>query len=242
MRSFWLALQFLTRLPTPTITEPQPQELGRSLLHYPLVGLVIGALLWAMAVLLGETEPLLRAALLLSFWVGVTGALHLDGLADTADAWVGGQGDAERMLAIMKDPCSGPVGVTAVVLLLALKLAALQVIVQHELWGALFMAPALARAAVPLLFATTPYVRAQGLATALIERLPRTLLKHMVLLMLVLVLLLQGWQGLVLVAVVGGTVFLLRQFFMRAIGGVTGDTVGAKVELAELSALLFFAL
>lgn len=67
----------------------------------------------------------MRAALLLVFWVLATGALHLDGLADSADAWVGGLGDRERTLAIMKDPCCGPAAVVALVVVLLVKFAAL---------------------------------------------------------------------------------------------------------------------
>ena len=88
-------------------------------------------------------------------WVGVTGALHLDGLADSADAWVGGIGRSHRTLAIMKDPRSGPAGVVAVVLLLVLKFAALA-----SLPGARgcrwFLAPMLGRTALTAAFVTTP--------------------------------------------------------------------------------------
>src|SRR5690606_7992123 len=116
-----IALQFLTNLPIRLPGMPAPEEQGRSLLWYPLVGLLIGLVLVCGGWLLDDSANLLVAALLLTLWVGMTGALHLDGLADTADAWLGGFGDCERTLTIMKDPRSGPIAVVVLVLLLLLK-------------------------------------------------------------------------------------------------------------------------
>ena len=125
MIALLIALQFLTRLPVSLPCMPTPEQVGRSLLWYPLVGLLLGLLLWGAHLLLGQTPALLQAAIILALWVGLSGGLHLDGLADTADAWVGGFGDRERTLTIMKDPRSGPIAVVVLVLLLLLKFAAL---------------------------------------------------------------------------------------------------------------------
>ena len=107
-RSLWVALQFLTRLPLPGMASIEDRERGYSLLWYPLVGLLIGGLLVMLAAVLSDISLLLRAALVLTAWVAITGALHLDGLADSADAWMGGLGNRERTLAIMNDPYCGP--------------------------------------------------------------------------------------------------------------------------------------
>src|SRR5690606_7673193 len=123
-----IALQFLTRLPVRLPGMPEAQQIGRSLLWYPLVGLLLGGLLLALHGLLGATPALLQAAILLAVWAGLSGGLHLDGLADSADAWVGGLGDRERTLAIMKDPRSGPIAVVVLLLVLLLKFAALAVL------------------------------------------------------------------------------------------------------------------
>ena len=90
MLPFWIALQFLSSLPIRLPGMPQPQELGRSLLFYPLVGLLFGVLLWGLNQVLQGTPLLLHAALLLTAWVLLSGGLHLDGLADSADACFGG--------------------------------------------------------------------------------------------------------------------------------------------------------
>lgn len=96
MLPFWIALQFLSSLPVTLPGMPPPPAMGRSLLCYPVVGLLFGALLWLLHLALGSAPPMLQAALLLSAWVLLSGALHLDGLADSADAWLGGFGDRAR--------------------------------------------------------------------------------------------------------------------------------------------------
>ena len=93
MLPFWIALQFLSSLPIRLSGMPAPQELGRSLLCYPLVGVLFGLLLLGLNGLLGNAPLMLHAALLLTAWVLLSGGLHLDGLADSADAWLGGFGD-----------------------------------------------------------------------------------------------------------------------------------------------------
>lgn len=133
MLPFWIALQFLSSLPVRLSGMPTPQEMGRSLLFYPVVGLLFGLLLWLASQLLDGVAAPLHAALLLALWVLLSGALHLDGLADSADAWLGGFGDRERTLQIMKDPRSGPIAVVTLVLVLLLKFCALWVLVERGL-------------------------------------------------------------------------------------------------------------
>lgn len=89
------------------------------------MGLVIGLLVAIPAYVASASDPMVIAALMLTVWVLVTGGLHFDGLADSADAWLGGQGNTTRTLEIMKDPRSGPAAIVLVALVLLLKLAAL---------------------------------------------------------------------------------------------------------------------
>lgn len=240
MRGLWVALGFLTRLPLPSRRfDPSAAAARESLAWYPVVGLLLGGLLVSAAWLLQATPAPLAAALLLAGWVALSGALHLDGLADSADAWVGGLGDRERTLTIMKDPRCGPAGVVALGLMLLLKFAALLSLGPAQ-GVALLLAPLLARAALVLLLLTTPYARAAGLASALHEA-PR----------------LACWCGVALSALLaafcGGSgwralaasllVFVLwRRAGLRRIGGFTGDTAGALAELTELAVLLAVAL
>ncbi|MCG4455214.1 adenosylcobinamide-GDP ribazoletransferase [Pseudomonas sp. MMS21-TM103] len=241
MTALLIALQFLTRLPVRLAAMPSAQETGRSLLWYPVVGLLIGLLLLGVHYLLGDAPALLQAALLLVIWVGLSGGLHLDGLADSADAWAGGFGDRERTLAIMKDPRSGPMAVVVLVLLLLLKFVALVVLLQAGKIVVLLLVPWLARTLLPLLLLSTPYVRPGGLGQALAEQLPRRQLPW-VLAAHGTALLLFGWTG-VLALLVAGLLFLwLRRVMLQRLGGTTGDTAGALLELVECGVLLVLAL
>lgn len=237
MRPFFIALQFLTQLPVHFARHPEPQEIGSSLNYYPLVGLLLGLFLVLLAWILNDISALLSAALLLSFWVGLTGGLHLDGLADSADAWVGGLGNRDKTLAIMKDPRSGPAAVVVLVLLLLVKFAALHAILSTQYWAALLLAPVLGRTVLPLLFLSTPYVRKQGLGTAFVDPLPRGIIRIMLLTVLVLFLI-SGSIALGMVVVAICVLLALRHLMLKRLGGCTGDTAGALVEITEASILL----
>ena len=215
MLPFWIALQFLSSLPVRLSGMPEPAQLGRSLLCYPLVGLLFGGLLWGLDAMLLGTPLLLHGALLLTAWVLLSGGLHLDGLADSADAWLGGFGDRERTLLIMKDPRSGPIAVITLVLVLLLKFAALL--------G---------------LFLTTPYVRAGGLGQALADHLPRHAGWQGLLACAVGCVLVAGWTGVASLLIALAVFIGLRQMMLRRLGGCTGDTAGALLELLEMGVLV----
>ncbi len=235
-----LALQFLTRIPLPSLQRIEPRAVGRSLLFYPLVGGLIGVLLYALDHLLADVAPLLRAALIVTAWVALTGGLHLDGLADMADAWVGGHGDRERTLLIMKDPACGPMGVLALLLLLLLKVTALEQLAGHAAL-LLVVVPLLGRTALLLLFLTTPYVRKGGLGEMLAQELPRPAgwLTVMIVVVGMLSLAPSLWG---MVAMTGMVFILFRLMLLMRLGGTTGDTAGALVEVCEVAILLFAAL
>lgn len=241
MQPFLIALQFLTCIPVRLRGMPDPQEIGRSLLYYPLVGLLIGGVLWVLTALTADAAPALQAALILTLWVGLTGALHLDGLADSADAWLGGYGDRERTLAIMKDPRSGPIAVTVLVLVLLLKFVALLALLENGELLALVIAPLLGRGALLGLFLTTPYVRPGGLGDALSTHMPRA--KTRVVLVAVAVgCLLTGTIGFVALLLAISIALLARRSMNHRLGGTTGDTAGALLELVECAVLVGLAL
>lgn len=238
LKPFWLALMFLTRLPAPRLDDIRDRDMGRSLLAYPLVGLIIGGLLCLPLVVLPQADPLLLAAFITVLWAIITGALHLDGLGDAADGWLGGHGDAERTLAIMQDPRSGAAAVVAIAALLLLKLAALKVIVAHGAWPTLLLAPFAGRLAPMLLFLTTAYVRKGGISTAIVAHLPR----GSAWVVLVLGALALGVYSLPALIGVLAVFWLLRRLMLRRIGGCTGDTAGALLEITETSWLVAIGL
>ncbi|MDP2242403.1 adenosylcobinamide-GDP ribazoletransferase [Pseudomonas sp.] len=242
MQPLLIALQFLTRIPIRLAGMPTAEQQGRSLLYYPLVGLLLGGLLWLLQQLLAGTAPLLQAALLLSAWVALSGGLHLDGLADSADAWVGGMGDRERTLALMKDPCCGPMAVVALLLVLLLKFAALVALLEDGTLAALLLAPLLGRSAVLALILGTPYVRQGGIGQLLASHLPHPAAKAVLLAVAVGCLLLFGTTGLWALLLAGVTLFGVRRALMRRLQGTTGDTAGALQELVECVVLVGLAL
>ncbi len=245
LKPFLIALQFLTRLPLPWPPDHQagdyPLQQRRSLLFYPLVGLLIGVLLigvqYGLVEVLHTGSALLQAALLLAVWVAITGALHLDGLADSADAWLGGLGDRARTLAIMKDPYAGPAGVVALVLA---ALAAL--VTTNGPWPMLLVAPLLGRVAVMVLLISTPYVRAGGIGENLAAQDGRLWPWLIIGLSLLLAIWLAGERGLWVVLGVAVVGYWQRRRMLARIGGTTGDTAGALLEIIETTALLVLAL
>lgn len=229
-----IALQFLTRLPV-TVDDHGPEAVGRSLLWYPVVGLLLGLILVVVSMLLDA--PLAGAGLVLLAWVAVTGALHLDGLGDLADAWVGGHGDSERTLAIMQDVHAGPMAVAAVAAVLIAKFAAVAALLGEQGPLAVLAAPALARTAVPVMLMGTPYVRVSGLGSALAEHLPREALRWVLGITAAVILLLLGWTGVAMILAALAVTLLLRRALLNRIGGTTGDCLGALIELVEVAVL-----
>lgn len=241
VRSFWVALQFLTRIPVLRLMNISAQERGRSVLYYPVVGLLIGTILASTYVLLATVDIGLRSALLLLMWVLLTGGLHLDGLADSADAWAGSHGDREKALRIMKDAASGPAGVTAVVILLLFKFSALSALANGNIFLGLFIAPILGRVAILFLFVSTPYVRLGGLGADYATFMPRTA-AIIVLILATIVTIVLGKIGIAALMVGLGLLLILRRMMINRLGGITGDTLGAACELIEASVLVAIAL
>lgn len=245
-RALLLALQFLTVIPIKGNETLDKAALGYSLLYYPLVGLLIGLLLLGVAGFGSWLfSPLLAATLVVAAWVLLTGALHIDGLADCADAWVGGFGDRERTLALMKDPTSGPVAVAVVVLLLLIKVAAVQELLSlsagvaagFSFWWAVLIAPVMGRLCLLPLLLTTPYIRAAGLGEVLSQYFPRRAARWVCLVVGGL-LLLEGAVGLAVMLVAASLLWFLRRQMLQRLGGCTGDTLGATTELVEAGVLL----
>ncbi len=238
MHSFALALQFLTRLPVPFNLDANDQQLGRSVLFYPVVGLLIGLLLIISSIGLSGVHSFLQAALILTFWILLSGGLHLDGLADCADAWVGGLGDRQRTLDIMKDPAAGPAAVVFLVLIILLKWTALQIVLTSHQWQALLVAPLLGRTILLVLMLTSPYVRTQGLGEKLIRYLPAVPARQIIAVVLAGCILLSGLLPVISVVLL---ITGIHYIALQRLGGFTGDVYGAAVELTEVVVLIGFA-
>ena len=242
MTPFWIALQFLTTFPVRLSAMPTPQQNAQALLFYPVVGLLIGAILYGITLLLHALPLVLLSSVILVLWIWLTGGLHLDGLADTADAWVGGFGDKARTLEIMKDPSCGPIGVLSLIVVCILKWSALCVLLQQQqCYSALILFPVLGRLVPLFFFLSTDYVRAKGLGSQLSQYLARPIAMA-ILLLTPLVALYWAWIGAVVIATFYIVLWYLRYKFIQRIGGVTGDTIGASIEIIELATLFSFVM
>ena len=237
MTSFWIALQFLTRLPCPTnITCDDERQLGHSALYYPLIGAIMGLILIASGWVLEQfTAPsALIAIWLLTLWVMLSGALHLDGLGDSADAWMGGGRDRQRCLTIMQDSCAGTAAVVSIALLLLMKFIALEHLLTHTIsFWILLLVPVLAHGAVLALLLSTPSVRANGFSAHLSQHLPQKPGIAVILVITLLVILIWPMHGSLLLLGALVVTLLLRRMMLQRLGGITGDTCGALIEINE---------
>ncbi len=246
MRRFLLALSFLTTLPARLKEPPKPGDLGWAAIWFPAVGLVIGLLLAGLSYLLARIFPdLLAGGLVVAAWAGLTGGLHLDGLADCFDGLLPAV-SRERRLEILHDPRLGSFGAIGLALFLILKVSATAALLQagqswvwQPLLG-LLLAPVLARWLI-LPVGRQPMVRPGGLGAefALGLRKNEVFLGGLLPLGLTL---LGGWRGLLGAALALLAALGAVRLARSRLEGLTGDVLGLVVELAELMVLLAFAL
>ena len=243
LQALKIAFSLLTRIPVRLPEELDSRAWGRAVVFYPLVGLVMGGILAGAALAAGALgwNTGMTAVPLLLLWVGLTGAFHLDGLADSADAWLGGYGDRERTLRIMKDPACGPAGAVALILVLLTKWAALGPVLAAGQWPVLVLVPVLARAGVAGLFLALPCAVDEGLVQRAWQQLPRREVDVAVAVS-ALAALLAGWTGLTLLTVTVLITLAGMRLMKQRLGGFSGDPAGALVETVEAAGLLAVAL
>jgi adenosylcobinamide-GDP ribazoletransferase len=213
-------------------------DLGRSVAFFPVVGLVLGLVLAGLAALLGGALPsTVLAVLLIAALAGLTGGLHIDGLADTFDALGGGRGDRQRMLDLMRDSRIGAHGAAALVLGLLLKVFALAAVLQRRDLTLVLLFPAIGRWAVTPWIVLHPYARAEGLGRAFNgEARAREVAIATVIVAAAVLLLGPRLIAPALGALAAAALFAL--WLRRRLGGLTGDVYGATIELAEATALV----
>jgi adenosylcobinamide-GDP ribazoletransferase len=235
-----LAAGFLTILPVLPSAEVAPETLAASFGWFPLVGFALGAVLAAENLLL---TPLfgdaLAAALLTLTLIVLTGAVHLDALADTADA-LGAGADRRRALEIMRDSRIGSFGTAAIFFFLALEIVALATMGETRRAAALWLAPGLARWAMVAVGWNIDYLRAEGAGTMLLGPGDRNFALASAIVALAALPIL-SWRVLLAYAVTAALAAVLRAAYRRWLGGVTGDLLGAAGELVELAVLLVMA-
>lgn len=237
IRRFALALAFLTRLPVAP-AQASEVDVGRSLAFFPLVGLLLGLALAALAALAGVRLPAPVVAVgLVALLALLTGGLHLDGVADVFDALGAPGADRERRLEILRDSRIGAHGATALGFVLLGKVAALQAVVEAGDPSLLVVFPAVARWAAGLVLLGFPYARPEGLGSPFWAhgRASDAAWASVVVLAAVVWLGGNAWlAALATLALLAGFATLATRRF----GGITGDVCGAVIELGEVAFLV----
>ncbi|CAL78628.1 Putative cobalamin synthase (CobS family) [Bradyrhizobium sp. ORS 278] len=227
LREFWIALQFLTRLPTPRVAESRPDDLARASVWFPAVGLVIGACLSVIARVFQSADPWIVALAVLIAWIWITGALHLDGLGDVADAFGASHGKPERFVAVLGDPHAGSFAVVAIALQIAAKLVLIAELATGPTAWALVLIPAWARLGT-LVCTKTLLSLKPGLGASVANSVGWNWIV--------------GWGGVLAIGALAGAVPTLIAivlipviafYWQWRLGGITGDCHGASIEVTE---------
>jgi len=239
MKRFLIALQFLTILPVKIKSEIDKKDFGKSLSYFPLVGAIIGILLFLSLVLFMGLPHMVRVVLILIASIIITGGIHLDGFADTCDAFYGAK-SKEETLRIMRDSRIGVMGVIGLVSILLLKLGLISSMPQGMLWRSLIMMLVFSRWSQVLGCYLSNYPREQGKAKYFIEYGSKKEFVAGSFFVIPLFLLLAGLKGMALLGLSLVIVVLFINYTRRRLGGMTGDTIGATSEIAEVTMLLFY--
>jgi adenosylcobinamide-GDP ribazoletransferase len=235
-------MQFLTGIPIPLKKALNAEQLGRATAYFPLVGLIIGGILaglnWVFNLFLPGT--VVNILLIISL-VGLTGAMHLDGFADTCDGMAGHKPVEERWK-VMRDSRTGAFGVVGIALLLLAKYVALDNIPPDRMTAALLFVPVVSRWAMVYAIFAFRYARPQGLGTAYknATRWPQLIIATVLTLAIAAALYpLFSFAGFLLIVGILITTTVLGFYFRYKFAGLTGDTYGAINEASEALALIF---
>jgi len=235
---FFAALRFLTVIPLPSRRQARPEEVGRSLGYFPLVGLLLGLLIMGLDRGLELVLPTsVVSGLLVVVLVLATGAIHLDGFIDTCDGLVAGRTPQQRW-EVMRDSRVGAFGVVGACCLLLLKYVSLAGLPESSRMGALVLMPVLGRWAVVCSISAFPYARPEGLGKAFKDGAtwPGVALATIIALAASVGFL--QLQGLAIMFGVGLVTLILSLILKRKFAGLTGDTYGAVIEVAEVTAVI----
>jgi len=235
MKSLLTAIQFLTVIPFPKSFIAGEKELERCVPFFPVVGLCIGIIVAAVDYFIGIILPPFPASVITVIaMTGISGGLHMDGLADTADGFFSSR-PREKVLEIMRDSRTGVMGVIAVVLVIIMKVSLLISLSLPYRFGIIMLMPLAGRCSLVMMMTALSYVRSEGgIATAFIRGK-----SWLSVLWSVVFLVVTGWIGaqwiglsVCLSSILIGALFSLYCF--KKIGGYTGDTLGAVCEITEM--------
>lgn len=239
---FRLALSFLTILPGGRLGKLDKEDFASSVKYFPIVGLILGLIVAGIYSLVSlKLAQQASSAIAIVSLIALTRALHIDGLADTLDGLFGGK-DKEHTLSIMKDSRVGSFGTVAVSSIIVLKIFLLSSIAVALKLKAIIIFPVVGRWVATYALATQPYARDEpGLGSLFMgESGGRSLIISSLITIVITAALLRINAAVVMVVALALAILYIR-FVNVKLGGMTGDTVGALIELTETVALLTIA-
>lgn len=238
LRALGASLTFLTRIPLGSLAEFDGDDVARSSLWFPLIGAGAGAAVGAVATGLAHSlTPLLAAALAVAVGTLLTGAMHIDGIGDTADGL--GARTRERSLEVMRESTVGAYGVVAIVLDLVVRVSVLdELVVRHDAIVVAAMSGALSRMSPVILSSLLPYARAGAGLGQPFTRGGRTRAVIAVVMAVSIAIVLGANRGAVAVVAALCLTGVVGIFYQHWLSGVTGDMLGAASEVVEVSVLV----
>lgn len=242
MNAFLLAVQFLTILPL-KIKEVSEKNMADSMIYFPVVGLLLGLMLSVLnkfLLVLSFSSLALNTILVVALII-ITGGMHLDGVSDTADAFLSRK-PKEEMLAIMRDSHIGVMGVLILISIILLKIGLLSFLSTPLKTTGLFLACVLSRWSCVLSMFLFPYARQDGKAKVFIQTMNSKIFGLSTITAVICALAIWRIKGLVVLLIIGGCTYLSGKLVNRKIGGITGDTLGATIELTEVITLFSISL
>lgn len=237
MKSFLLALQFLTVMPV-KIKGVSEKKIAGAMIYFPFVGLLIGTTLTVInGLLMTLNFPALAANIILAVaLIGITGGMHLDGLSDTADAFLSVK-SRDEMLAIMRDPHAGVMGVISIASILLLKIGLLAAVAAPLKTTSLVLMCVLSRWSSVLAMFLFPYARKDGKARVFTQGMNLKIFALSSITVLISAFAIWQVKGMLALLITAGSAYLIGKFSSRKIGGITGDILGATIELTEIIVL-----
>ena len=230
-----ILIQFMTRIPVFVNVEYDEEKLGKSIKYFPLVGAIIGIFLYGINILAGKitVNRQIAAIIIIIAEIFITGLIHIDGLADTADGLFS-YAEKEKILEIMKDPRVGTNGAVALILYFMTKVILLSEIRPEYI----ILYPVISRLSTSINAGLGEYARKNGMSNGIIGKNGKKEAGISIIITMILSFIILKVKGLIILIFAILFILLLMKGVKRKIGGITGDTMGASLELTSILVLL----
>ena len=230
-----ILIQFMTRIPVFVNVEYDEEKLGKSIKYFPLVGAIIGIFLYGINILAGKitVNRQIAAMIIIIAEIFITGLIHIDGLADTADGLFS-YAEKEKILEIMKDSRVGTNGAVALILYFMTKVILLSEIRPEYI----ILYPVISRLSTSINAGLGEYARKNGMSNGIIAKNGKKEAVISIIITMILSFIILKVKGLIILIFAILFILLLMKGVKRKIGGITGDTMGASLELTSILVLL----